>query len=299
MNIALIKYVPSFIHAANNHSFSAAARIMGVTPAAVSKNVKQLEAALSLRLFHRTTHTLSLTDDGERFYHKILPVVQSLEEALVETENEKKRVSGRLRVSAPYSFGKIKIVPLLKLFNEQYPDVELDLRFEDRFVDLVEEGIDVAIGSKINDDSRIIARKITTFDFACVASPKFIATYGIPKTPQQLLDFKCIRYRSPTTYRLIPWKFQGKDNVTFTIEPPETVMSVNATALLCDLALNDIGICVVGGWQAAPYIQTGELIPLLTSYLPSEQPVMIYYSSREYLPAKIRVFIDFMIDRLK
>ncbi|MCG7496494.1 LysR family transcriptional regulator [Vibrio sp. Of7-15] len=299
MNIELTKYLPAFIHAAQALNFSAAARNLSVTPAAVSKNIKSLEKELGVRLFHRTTHSLTLTDDGERFFHKVNPIVQQLENVITCSQSLADQPKGKLRVSLPYGFGRLYIIPLVKGFRKLYPDVELDLSFEDRVVDLVEEGIDVAVGNRIDPDSSIVARQLCPLRLIAIASPEFIDKYGQPATPSELSQFECINYRSPTSRRLFPWRFTDTNGENITFETANTVVSVSSVELLCELAVQGAGISMAGTWLAKKYFDEGTLVPVLEKYSAEGPPIMIYYASRQNLPSKVRVFIDYVIENIE
>ena len=299
MNIELTRYLPAFIHVANASSFSAAARNLGVSPAAVSKNIKALEQKLGTRLFHRTTHSLSLTDEGECFYQKITPIVQELDEVLACSLKMPEQPRGRLRVSVPYGFGRLYIIPLIKGFRENYPEVELDLRFEDRVVDLVEEGIDVAVGNRIDPDSRIVVRQLCRLQLIALASPNYAQQYGLPKTPNELSQFDCINYRSPSSRRLMPWRFTDEKGQNMLLDNTNSMLSVGSDELMCELAAQGLGITMAGTWVAQHYLKSGQLIPVLEEYSFEGPPVMIYYSSKQNLPAKVRSFIDYVMAHIK
>lgn len=299
MNIELTKYLPAFIHAAQALNFSAAARNLSVTPAAVSKNIKALEKELGVRLFHRTTHSLTLTDDGERFFHKVNPIVQQLESVISCSQSLADKPKGKLRVSLPYGFGRLYIMPLIKGFRKKYPDIELDLSFEDRVVDLVEEGIDVAVGNRIDPDSSIVARQLCPLRLIAIASPEYIEKHGQPNTPNELNQFECINYRSPTSRRLLAWTFTDTNGESITIDTTNAVVSVSSVELLCELATEGVGISMAGTWLAKQYFESGQLVPILEEYSAEGPPIMIYYASRQNLPSKVRVFIDYVVDNIE
>lgn len=299
MNIELTKYLPAFIHAAQALNFSAAARNLSVTPAAVSKNIKALEKELGVRLFHRTTHSLTLTDDGERFFHKVNPIVQQLESVISCSQSLADKPKGKLRVSLPYGFGRLYIMPLIKGFRKKYPDIELDLSFEDRVVDLVEEGIDVAVGNRIDPDSSIVARQLCPLRLIAIASPEYIEKHGQPNTPNELNQFECINYRSPTSRRLLAWTFTDTNGENLTIDTTNAVVSVSSVELLCELATEGVGISMAGTWLAKQYFESGQLVPILEEYSAEGPPIMIYYASRQNLPSKVRVFIDYVVENIE
>ncbi|MDG3085505.1 LysR family transcriptional regulator [Vibrio hannami] len=298
MNLELTKYLPSFIHAATTLNFSQAARNLGVTPAAVSKNVKSLEEQLNLRLFHRSTHALSLTDEGEQFLASITPLAEQLSDTFEGARNLSSIPKGRLKVSLSYGFGKKWIQPLISPFMKAYPGISLDIRYEDRYVDLVEEGYDITLGNRADEDSRIVSRYLTEFKPICVASAEYIEQYGIPETPSDIGNRPCIRYRTSTSNKNLPWKFIDQNAGQQVIDPVNSVISVTTVEAVCDFAVQGLGLAMVVPWDAEPHLKSGQLIQVLKSYTHSAVPVRIYYPSRQQLPAKVRVFIDFICQHI-
>ncbi|SDJ85940.1 DNA-binding transcriptional regulator, LysR family [Ferrimonas sediminum] len=298
MNIELSRYLPAFISAAQTHSFSDAARKLGVSPAAISKSIKSLEVALGVRLFHRTTHDLSLTDEGRAFARKVAPVVNELSDILATAQSFTERPSGRLRVSLPYSYGREYVLPLVRPFLDRYPEIELDLRFEDRVVDMVKEGIDVAIGNHLQADSRLVARTLGPVKLVTLASPDFLHRYGIPNHPDDLDRFNCIRFRMASSQRLVPWTFCSPDGQAFSKDQVKSNVSTTNVELGLELAKDGIGITLAAAKIAQPYLNDGSLIQILKDYCADRPPFMIYYASNKQLAPKTRVFIDFVISHL-
>jgi len=292
--VALARFLPTFIQASETLNFSQTARNMGITPAAVSKNIKSLETELGLRLFHRTTHALSLTSDGLHFFQQVHPLVQQLDQLLVTTHSLQQVPNGTLKVSMPYEFGRLYLLPLIKGFKNTYPEINLDLRFEDRLVNLVDDSIDIAIGNLQTQDSQIIARQLCPLDLVVVASPAFIKQYGAPKHPKALNEFKCISYRSPTTERNVPWPFKLANGDRISIKC-EANISVTNIELCAQLALQDLGITMISSSLVTPYLQSGQLQRVLETYQIESSPIMLYYASKDNQPAKVRLFIDYLI----
>jgi DNA-binding transcriptional LysR family regulator len=197
-------------------------------------------------------------------------------------------------VSAPYGFGKQFIVPLLAGFCARYPEVELDLRFEDHVIDLIEARIDVGIGARLAPRSELVCKKLCDSHLFTVASPDFIHRHGQPRSPQELGEYRCIGYRSSSSGKLRPFFYRG-------LEGAESLISLNPTTaivgtdqeLVCELAARGLGIAAVG-WVASPYIEAGRLVPLLEDYSPQIPPMMMYYQSKQNMPAKVRAFIDYV-----
>lgn len=298
-NLELTKYLPAFLKTASTLSFSQAARELEVTPAAVSKSVKALESHLGVRLFHRTTHALSLTEDGEAFYRSACPAAHQLNLLFENTRNLHSEAKGRLKVTVPEGFGKRYLLPLVAKFLDQYPEIELDLHLDDRAVDLVNEGFDVAMGNRIADDANIVARKLSNVSVTCVASPELLNKYGTPTSAEEIGDIPCVLFRSATTHKVLKWNYINADGELQVFQPDNPVVTVNNVESLCELAKYGVGISLIAKWQAKEYIESGQLVPILPEFNFDLPPLRIYYASRDNLPAKVRVFIDFIVEQLQ
>ncbi len=286
----------TFIAVVKNGNFSAAARQLGVSSAAVSKAIAQLEKTLALRLFHRTTHSLTLTEDGNDLYKRTGHLVEQLEDQIRLSTDKHKAPQGRLKVNLPDSFGRICVLPHIPSFLEKYPDIELDLKFDDRIGDLVKEGADVGIGMMLNQDSRLIAREFFKLQPVLVASRRYVEQYGSPATPEELSQHHCIAYRSSTTGRKNTWNFQV-DGELIQLEPQGNLIVNNLSAAMKAVEMG-LGIAAVGIGCAQPCIEQGRFRRILKEYEAPPLQVMIYYSSRSYLPAKTRAFIDHMLEHI-
>ncbi|WP_138976600.1 LysR family transcriptional regulator [Photobacterium damselae] len=297
VDISLSRYLPAFISAAETLNFSIAARQLEVTPASVSKSIKNLEQSLHMRLFHRSTHSLTLTSEGEAFYHSIRPIVSQLSNVISDSQFKDQIPAGILRISIPYGFGVRYFLPHISGFCREYPEVELDLRFEDRAVDLVDERIDLAVGNSIKQDSRIIARQLCPLEYTIVASPRYLEENGVPQHPSQLKQHSALCFRSPTSGRVNAWQFQESDGTQFSIDMNAKVTLTNME-LIPKLALEGLGIAIVGEWMVREEIEKGKLVEVLKPFVTNGPPLMIYYLSREQLPKKTRVFIDYMLENI-
>ena len=294
MQSNLLRYIPTFLQVAEDLNFSESARTMGVTPAAVSKAIRTLETGLGTRLFHRTTHKLTLTADGEQLMQQSAPHQRGMVQALSNAMSKPEHPHGKLRVSAPYAFSRQYILPLLKGFCEKYPDVKLDLYFDDQVVDMVEGRIDVGIGVRLAPSNDLIIKKLCDSRLFIVAASAFLENHGTPAHPLELVNFPTVRFRSHSSGTLIPWVFVDENGNQKTIDPAPAV-TVSSQELVCELAAQGLGIAMTG-WVALPYIQAGELIPLFEDFTFTPPPLSIYYHAKANLPAKVRVFIDY-VDR--
>ena len=280
-----------------NGSFSSAARLLGVSSAAISKSISQLEKNLELRLFHRSTHSLTLTEDGQELYKRTGHLIEQLEDQIRLSTDKQKAPHGRLKVNLPDSFGRMFVLPLVPDFLKKYPDIELDLKFDDRMGDLVKEGADVGIGVLGNIDSALIAREFYSLQPVLVASREYINKYGEPSCPQDLLQHNCIAYRSDTTGKKKIWNFRI-DGEQIQMEPEGNLIVNNLSAAMTAVEMG-VGIAAVGVGNYETCLEQGGFRRILKDYEADPIRVMSYYSSRHYLPAKTRVFIDYMLANVK
>jgi LysR family transcriptional regulator for bpeEF and oprC len=181
-----------FVKVSERRSFVRAAADLGITQSGVSNAISRLEDQLGVRLLARTTRRVSLTEDGAAFYERCRQVLADLEEAELVLKEVRLRPVGRLRIDMPVSFGRLKVVPLLGAFQAQYPDIKLALSFTDRYVDLIEEGIDVSVRFGELQDSTLIARRLTQAQFRVVAAPSYFAKHGRPRKPEDLAAHNCL-----------------------------------------------------------------------------------------------------------
>ncbi|MBO0347006.1 LysR family transcriptional regulator [Roseibium limicola] len=279
-----------FIQVVDSQGFSAAARDMGRSKALVSKYIGELEDELGVRLLNRTTRQVSLTEVGEAYYREASEILQRIDDLQDSIQSSHQAVKGRLKVSAPRSMGDGLLNRAMMEFLVAYPDVVLDLRLEDRFVDLVEEGFDVAIRVTDMEDSSLIARKIAPFQTVVCATPEVIEKYGIPRVPADLSGRPCI---IDTNYRFKQnWNFvEDNARVSVTVRGPVEVNSASAgrDAAFCHLGfLRTPQVFVFGD------IQAGRLIPVLDEFEPDNSGIYAVYPHRRHLTGKVRAFVDYL-----
>src|SRR3954468_2041267 len=224
--MAHLQHLVSFVQTAEHGSFSAAARVLGLTPAGVSKNVARLEARLGVRLFHRSTRRLSLTEKGERFLEQVNGPLASLQTAVAAGSAVDEVPAGTLKVSMGQAFGRNFLVPLLGEFLSRYPRIVPDWHFDNRQVDIVGEGFDAAIGGGFPMASGVIARHLAPVHIVAVASPGFMEGRTPPRTPADLSSFECIMRRSTPTGRIRPWTLGSRRAVEQTVHcRPRIILS--------------------------------------------------------------------------
>ena len=289
-----IAAMPIFARVVEEQSFSAAALALGLSKAAVSKNIARLEAHLGARLLNRTTRTLSLTEAGRTFY-------EGCQRALAEAEMAEQAVGdlaagprGSLRISAPMSFGQRHFMPAVADFMKLYPDIDLGLELTDRKVDLVEEGFDFALRIGEMPDSSLIARRLTSSRFAVVASPGYLMQRSPPSRPADLRDHLCLLYSY--TGRPDIWRFD-RNGSRRRVKVSGRLMTNNGDALLA-ASLAGLGIAHLPTFIVAEALADGGLIQLLPEWhLARTTAINLLYPARRHLLAKHRVFIDFLAAR--
>jgi DNA-binding transcriptional LysR family regulator len=284
--------IPVFVAVVENGGFSAAARTLGISKSAVSKRVNQLEAHLGVRLLHRTTRKLSLTEAGERYFEhaaQALTAAGQAEDAVTELQGEPQ---GNLKISSPMSFGRLHVAPLIPKLLQRYPKLQIDLVMDDRKVDLVAGGFDVAIRAGNLPASTLIARKLAPVRQVLCASPDYIDRYDRPGTPAELSSHNCLLYSYSSDAN--EWTLIGEGG-------PETVTvsgsyQVNNSEALLEALREGIGIGRLPTFVAGPDLKTGRLVKLFESYRLPDFTIYAVFPERQYLPAKVRAFLDFAIE---
>lgn len=284
-----------FVQVVERGSFTAAAASLAVSKAAASKAVGRLEERLGARLLNRTTRKLTLTEAGEAFYDGAGGALRQLvaaEDAVVELTGAPR---GRLKVSAPVFFGANFLVPILRDFLTRYPDIELELDLDNRIVDLVAEGFDMAIRITSLSSSSLIARRLAPSDLVTIASADYLARHGSPASPHDLRDHQCITYsldRQPGE-----WHFRTTEGRDITVHVRGS-LRCNSDEAIKQAALDGMGITRFPALFVTRELAEGTLVRLLQAYEPPPGTVCAVFPSRRNLAPKVRVFVDFLADRL-
>lgn len=289
-----LHYLQSFVLSAEAGSFSAAARRLGLTPAAVSKNVARLEASLGMRLFQRSTRRLTLTEGGERFLQQVGGPLATLHDAMTDAAGERGQPSGILKISMAPAFGRRYVLPLLTQFIERYPGVVPDCHFDNRHVDLIGGGFDVAIGGGIELTPGMVAREFGHAYIVATASPAFMQDKAMPGHPSELAQFDGVVRRTAGSGRLRNWIMrdgQGGEGVA-ECRPRAIFDDPEAMA---QAAIAGVGVALLPTPHAQPHLCSGALVRLLPGWCADSGPLSIYYPSKKLLPAKTRVFVDFLL----
>ncbi|MBE1273508.1 LysR family transcriptional regulator [Enterovibrio baiacu] len=296
MNTQLLDGMVIFREVMKYGSFTKAADRTGHSTSYISKEINKLEERLGVRLLHRTTRSLSLTPEGELYYEQCRQIVQDAEELESAMLGRQVTPKGNLKISCPTSFGLTRLAPLLRGFADAYPDITLNIELNDRKVDLVAEGFDIAVrASQSLDDSSLISRKIYSSHTVTVASPTYLEKHGKPTHPKELLHHKVISYSNIPSYNI--WRYKDHDGNAIDVELESFVVS-NSSQLELLLCLSGEGITRMPLFNMNGEIESGELVELFTDLPRTNVDVFIVYPSRKHMSSKVRCFIDFLSEAM-
>jgi len=284
-----------FAKVVDNHGFSAAAREMGLTPSAISRQISHLEDRLGIRLLNRSTRRVSLTDVGRTFYIRCAEVARNVVDAEELVRALVDHPQGRLRVASTVAFAKAQLMPLMPEFIALNPDVKLSFELTDRFVDLVGEEIDVAIRftEQLNDQSAI-ARKLAPNKRVFVASPAYLREFGAPKTPKDLVNFNCLQLSTVRAFNL--WHFEnGTSDSEIKIEGN---FDANSADAVYHAALSGIGIAKLSTYLVNDALADGRLEQVLPDYWDATSDILAVYSNKRNLSPNVRALVDYLADKL-
>lgn len=284
--------VVAFIAVVSEGSFAKAGDRLGVGRSAISRSVQRLEERLGARLFFRTTRSTSLTREGELFYEDCRPGVERIVRAVTGLrELREGPPSGRLRVSSTVAFGRKVVAPLLTGFQTEYPEIAVDLLLDDNPVDLGAEHVDIAFREGRPEQAQLIAKQLFPMQLLICASPAYARRHGLPRSVTELGEHQCISYRLASG-RIADWEFEveGKPR-KFT---PKGKSSFNDTELTLRAALDGRGLAQLASYYVSELVRSGQLMTCLSAYAPAERGHYLCYLSREHLPARARVYIDYM-----
>lgn len=291
-----IRAISVFTRAAALGSLRRAAVDLGVSPQAASQALAQLEKELGVRLFHRSTRKLSLTEEGQRFLDSVEPGLVILTRAIDEARRSREEVRGPLRVSAPRAFGVKVLWPHILQFSRMYPEVQVDAQFDDRFTDQIAERVDVGFRGGSPPADGVIARRLSPIQLIVCAAPAYLARHGKPASIDALAAHACTGYRRANTGRLAPWEFQSGEEIEYReIQPSVSTNDVDAET---DAVLAGLCIGQLASFTAASHIRAGRLVPLFTETVTQRESLYVYYRSRTDQPLRVRRLVDFMIEQI-
>jgi DNA-binding transcriptional LysR family regulator len=286
--------IEAFVRVAECGSFSQAAERLRSSKSVVSRQVGALEAELGARLLHRTTRALTLTEAGRSYFERATRILADLAEANASVGQLQAAPRGRLRVNAPVSFGFLHLAPALPDFLDRYPDVEVEMTVNDRFVDLVDEGFDVAVRISRLDDSSLVARKIAPMRRTVCAAPAYLQKRGTPASPDDLKAHECLCYSN--VGRSEEWRFVRSDGAPWPVEVHGRLHVDNGDALRA-AALRGFGLAVLPSFLVGRDFQSGALVSVLDPFMPQDSAAYAVYPHARHLSPKVRAFVDFLAER--
>lgn len=284
-----------FAKVVEQKGFSKASQLLRLPKSTISRRLTQLEDRLGVKLLNRTTRQLSLTPIGQAYYEKCIVVLERLDEAHDVIKGLQVAPKGRLRLTVPQELGLFYLKDILSDFLKAYPDIVLELELANRIVDLVEEGIDLAIRIGHLPDSSLMAVKLLDMQGGVYASPEFLQNNPLPLHPLEIQKDKCIQFR-PTT-QTKPWRFYHEREGQIDVLPAGPIQ-VNSMDYVCKFTVEGLGMAVINKMVAAPYAQAGQLIEILKEYKLTFPSIFAIYPSRKFLSPNVRTFIDYIKPRL-
>lgn len=288
--------IASFLRSAQTGSFTNAGRELGMTPQAVSNQVKMLERWIGVRLFNRTTRQIGLTEEGASFYAHCKTGVGAIETGIRELREMTEEAAGTVRLAVPHGLCQGLIVDLLVDFFETHPRLNIDLVVQNEMPDPVRQGIDVGIIGGTLPSNSLVARRITTVQTILCASPEYLDRNGTPKTLDDLRSHRCVTLRNPRTGKILPWEFQQGDEA-MTLDVAGALIT-NDTETQRRAVLKGAGIGQLAGFFVAPQLKDGKLTRLLTDYISYSLELYIYTPGGRNVPKRTRVLVDFLYNRL-
>lgn len=286
-----------FVKVAELHSFVGAATALGITQSGVSNAISRLEDQIGTRLLARTTRRVNLTEDGAAYFERCRQALAQLEEAEQVLKAAQLKPSGSLRIDMPVSFGRLKVVPSLGAFQAKYPDIKLRVTFNNRYIDLIEEGVDVSVRIGRLPDSSLVARRLTAAQFSVVGSPRYFAKFGQPKRLQDLTGHNCLAFTFQDTRLARDWRFV-QNGVEKTLAPQGS-MSFSDGAAVYDAACSGYGLAQLQDYFFDAAVARGKLISVLDRFKPDVEPIWLVYPQTRHLTPKVRAFVDFMVAQFR
>ncbi len=279
----------AFAQSARRGSFAAAARDLGGAPSTLAKSVARLEASLGVKLFHRTTRQVSLTPDGERLFRRCERILAELEDLHADAAGTRAAVGGTLRLDAPIAYGRRILMPRLAVLMREHPALQLDLRLQDGYADLVRDGLDAAIRVGGLRDSTLVARPIDRQDMVLVASPAYLEARGRPRRPEELADHAAVVFRMPTSGRQRPWQLR-KGRRVIELHPAHRAQVSDGDGIVAACAMG-LGLGQVPDYMAADELASGALVEVLREHRPPPLPISLVMPSSRLQPPRVRALL--------
>jgi DNA-binding transcriptional LysR family regulator len=286
-----------FCLTAQHQGFTAAAKVAGLTAAAVSRSVARLEERLGVRLLMRTTRQVRLTEVGQRYFDQCRQALGQLSEAEREASGQQLKPSGLVRISLPTSYGHYRVLPLLPAFSRKYPDIEIELQLSNRNVDFTDEGFDLAVRGRVQPDSGLVARKLEDAPLLIAASPAYLKRHRAPRTPEELARHECIQFVLPSSGQVVPWLLQSQGRVA---EWPTQGKLRCAEDILGPITLARAGAGLVQTYRflIEGDLREGRLVEVLADHAGASRPFSLIYPGNRHMPLRVRVLIDYLVRSL-
>ena len=288
MAIDRMKDISVFVHVAEAKSFTVASERIGLSRSAVGKSIVRLEDRLGVRLLQRTTRSVSLTGEGAAFHERCVRLLADLDEAEMAMLSHSQTPRGRLRIDLPVSFGRLHVLPILNRFMHKWPEISVSTSFNDRYVDLIDEGVDLAIRIGGSEDGRLMSRLLAPHRLVTCASPSYLKSRGAPKDLEQLAEHSCLAFVHGG--RPVEWRF-SENGITRSMAIGGRFAATNAEALR-DATLAGYGIARLATFLISDDLRAGRLIPVLEQFDADGPPIRAVYPSSRHLSPKVRSFID-------
>jgi LysR family transcriptional regulator for bpeEF and oprC len=283
-----------FVQVVDSGGFSRAADSLNMPKATVSTLIQNLERLLKVKLLHRTTRKVNVTADGAGYYERCLRILADVKDTEESVSRTQSSPSGRLRVDVPSGLGRQLIIPALPDFFSRYPDIRLEMGSGDRQVDLVEEGIDCALRGGVLADSTLIARRVGALYFSTCAAPSYLARFGRPLHPRDLLEHRCVNYFSSKTGKIFEWDFaKDGERIQLALDGP---LAVNDSEAYLAAGIAGIGIMQTPQFSLQRHVALGSLEPILMEWVSDPLPLHVIYPQNRHLSAKVRVFVEWIAE---
>lgn len=286
--------ISTFVQVVDGGSFTTAAERLSIAKSAVSRRVADLESRLGAQLLQRTTRRLHLTETGRDFYERAVRILADLEEAELIVSQAHGRLRGTLRVAAPLTFGVRHLGPAIRDFAIRHPEIEFDIDFNDRQIDLIHEGFDLGVRIARLADSTLVARKLAPVRLVVSASPAYLSRVGMPATPSDLVSHRCLCYTLASEPRV--WRYRAPDGSAGSVKVASGIRANNGDFLL-DAAIAGQGILLSPTFICHEALANGRLVSLLTGYRWSDVAAYALYPRTRHLSVRVRAFVDFLVSR--
>ncbi len=292
-----LKLLRLFLMVIDHGNYSAAAKQLATSPSTISKAIMRLEKTVGIQLFQRSTRQLRLTTEGEQYSLQIRSLLEQLDTCEYTIKQQNDLPCGKLRISVPISYGRLYVRPLLKSFKCLYPDISIELSYDDKYMDIIEQGYDICVRSGTVSDSRLIARQLSPIDFLICASPEYLQCHTRPKSARDFIKHPWIRFRYQQTGRILPIMMPNKPSHR-EYDPDQTYV-VDDGETMAELCADGLGLTQIPHFIARNFFRKNKIVCLFPAFCPSGHGVFIMYPKRDYLPERVKVFVDFLCNEIE